>query len=185
MSIMYKGTDPLGVINDTDKAKKSDLTSIFETGTTASQAISAGTYFYLDGELVRAKTAIASGATFTKDTNYEVVTAGALNDTFYKAGDLITITPTDYIYGLAMGNSAYVNIQINKPIKASKATINNFPSSVSFGSIGGIKTISNIVVSSVTIGTTTIQIVLSSSNVATITSGTPIIFGTTFRINFS
>lgn len=56
-----------------------DLTSISETGTTASQAISSGTYFYLNGELVRAKVAIAQGATFTLNTNYEVVTAGALN----------------------------------------------------------------------------------------------------------
>lgn len=65
-------------------AKSADLTSISESGTTASQAISAGTYFYLDGTLVRAKTAIASGATFTLNTNYEVVTAGALNDRLWK-----------------------------------------------------------------------------------------------------
>lgn len=59
-------------------AKSADLTSISESGSTASQAISTGTYFYLDGTLVRAKTAIASGATFTLNTNYEVVN-GALN----------------------------------------------------------------------------------------------------------
>lgn len=63
------------------KADKSDLTSISETGSTASQAISAGTYFYLNGTLVRAKTAIANGATFTLNTNYEVVADGALNKT--------------------------------------------------------------------------------------------------------
>lgn len=61
------------------KAEKTDLTSIFESGTTASQAIGIGTYFYLNGTLVRAKTAIASGATFTLNTNYTVITAGALN----------------------------------------------------------------------------------------------------------
>ena len=61
------------------KANKTDLASISETGATASQTISAGTYFYLDGTLVRAKTDIASGATFTENTNYEVVSAGALN----------------------------------------------------------------------------------------------------------
>ena len=61
------------------KADKTDLTSISETGSTASQAISAGTYFYLDGVLVRAKTDIASGATFTENTNYEVVSVGGLN----------------------------------------------------------------------------------------------------------
>ena len=58
------------------KANKTDLTNISETGSTASQAISAGTYFYLDGTLVRAKTAIASGATFTENTNYEATTVG-------------------------------------------------------------------------------------------------------------
>ena len=65
-----------------EKAEKTDLTSIFESGATASQAISAGTYFYLDGTLVRAKINIASGATFTLNTNYEVVTVGTLNDKF-------------------------------------------------------------------------------------------------------
>lgn len=66
-----------------------DLTSISQTGSTASQAISAGTYFYLDGTLVRAKTAIANGATFTLNTNYEVVTDGALNES-----DICTLIST-------------------------------------------------------------------------------------------
>lgn len=64
---------------DSDKVEKTDLTSIIETGSTASQAISNGTYFYLDGVIVRAKAAIAGGATFTLNTNYEVLTVGALN----------------------------------------------------------------------------------------------------------
>lgn len=55
---------------------RSDITSINQTGTTATQAISSGTYFYLNGTLVRAKTDIASGATFTLNTNYEVATVG-------------------------------------------------------------------------------------------------------------
>jgi len=62
-----------------NSAKSADLTSISERGSTASQTISAGTYFYLNGTLVRAKNDIASGATFTENTNYEVITAGALN----------------------------------------------------------------------------------------------------------
>jgi hypothetical protein len=65
-----------------DKSNKSDLTSIFQTGTTASQTIGNGTYFYLDNVLVRAKADIANGGTFTVNTNYEVVTAGALNELF-------------------------------------------------------------------------------------------------------
>lgn len=52
------------------------------TNTTGS-TITAGTYFYLDGVLVRALLDIANGASFTLNTNYEVVTAGALNN---KAG---------------------------------------------------------------------------------------------------
>lgn len=76
------------------KANKTDLTSISETGSTASQAISAGTYFYLDGVLVRAKTAIASGATFTLNTNYEVVADGALNDvaSIYNQNSAVLLT---------------------------------------------------------------------------------------------
>ena len=66
------------------KADKTDLASISETGSTASQAISAGTYFYLNGTLVKAKTAIASGATFTENTNYIVVSAGGLNKLNWK-----------------------------------------------------------------------------------------------------
>lgn len=59
---------------------RSDITSINQTGTTATQAISSGTYFYLNEVLVRAKTAIASGATFTENTNYMVIAGGGLND---------------------------------------------------------------------------------------------------------
>lgn len=72
----------LGVVTDANKAAKSDLTSINATGTTntTGAAISSGTFFYLDGTLVRAKANIAIDATFTENTNYKVVTAGGLND---------------------------------------------------------------------------------------------------------
>jgi hypothetical protein len=64
-----------------DKANKTDLTSIVATGSTnaTGSTIASGKYFYLDGKLVRAKVDIANGASFTLNTNYEVVTAGALN----------------------------------------------------------------------------------------------------------
>lgn len=68
------------LVTDADVAHQTDLTNIRETGTTSSQAISAGTYFYLNNVLVKAKVDIANGATFTLNTNYEVVTAGALNE---------------------------------------------------------------------------------------------------------
>ena len=45
-----------------------------EDGATASKAYSAGKLFYHDGNLCKAKTSIASGATFTLNTNYEVTT---------------------------------------------------------------------------------------------------------------
>lgn len=45
-----------------------------EDGTTASKAYSAGKLFYHDGSLCKAKTSIASGATFTLNTNYEITT---------------------------------------------------------------------------------------------------------------
>jgi hypothetical protein len=79
--------DAIDEVNDKvdTKANKTDLTSISETGATASQAISNGTYFYLNGTLVRAKTDIASGATFTLNTNYEVVTVGGALDEIQSA----------------------------------------------------------------------------------------------------
>ena len=49
-----------------------------ETGTTASKAYAVGDYFILNGnQFCKAQTAIASGATFTLNTNYTVTTIGA------------------------------------------------------------------------------------------------------------
>ena len=45
-----------------------------EDGTTASQAYAAGKFFYHGGNFCKAKTSIASGATFTLNTNYEITT---------------------------------------------------------------------------------------------------------------
>lgn len=61
-------------------AKQTDLTSIIATGSknATGSTIASGTYFYLNGTLVRAKANIASGAKFTS-SNYEAVTAGGLN----------------------------------------------------------------------------------------------------------
>lgn len=77
-------TDALDAVKNTlnDKAAKNDLTDISQTNPncTVQNGIPAGTYFYLDGVLVRAKTLIGNGAPFTEGTNYEEVTAGGLND---------------------------------------------------------------------------------------------------------
>lgn len=49
-----------------------------ENGTTSSKAYAVGEYFILNGnQFCKAKTAIASGATFTLNTNYTVTTIGA------------------------------------------------------------------------------------------------------------
>ena len=83
--------DAIDEVND-NKANKTDLTSINQTGTTntTGSTIASGTYFYLNRVLVKAKTTIASGATFTLNTNYEVVTAGGLNaiENFLKTVDI-------------------------------------------------------------------------------------------------
>ena len=63
-------------------ALESDLCSIVQSGTTATQSISAGTYFYLNGTLVRAVTNIQNGDTFTSGTNYISVSVGGLNDLY-------------------------------------------------------------------------------------------------------
>ena len=102
-----KGKRPINGYGGGNLASKSDLTNIFQTGTTATQAIIAGTYFYLNGTLVRAKTAIASGATFTLNTNYELVTVGGLNavKVYYK-----DITKTSSQYGVVdIGDSEIDN----------------------------------------------------------------------------
>ena len=58
---------------------KTDISAIApeENGSTASQAYSAGQYFMKGTQFCKAKTSIASGATFTLNTNYEVTTVAA------------------------------------------------------------------------------------------------------------
>lgn len=57
----------------------SDINQTTSSGCTITNGIKKGTYFYLDGVLVRAKQAISNGDSFTS-SNYEVPTAGALNE---------------------------------------------------------------------------------------------------------
>ena len=91
------------------KANKADLTDINLTGSTntTGATIPSGYYFYLNGTLVRAKTDIASGATFTLNTNYEVVSIGALND---KGEDLLWSNP-DYT---ATFNNQTISVDLTK-----------------------------------------------------------------------
>lgn len=78
------------------KADKNDLATIHQTSPTCTETngIAAGVFFYLDNELVVAKTAIANGATFTLNTNYESPTAGGLNALKSALGDIEDITIT-------------------------------------------------------------------------------------------
>lgn len=65
---------PYALSNIALDAKKADISAIGtdESGrTTASKAYAIGEHFYKDGKFCTAKTAIASGATFTLNTNYE------------------------------------------------------------------------------------------------------------------
>lgn len=67
------------LLND-NKANKADISSIITTGTknTTGSQIASGTYFYLNGQLVKAKSVIAVNDDYTLNTNYEVVTVGGV-----------------------------------------------------------------------------------------------------------
>ena len=69
-TIVYKYVSPEDLTNITIKGSTNN------TGST----IASGTYFYLNGVIVKAKTSIANGATLTLNTNYEIPPAGAIND---------------------------------------------------------------------------------------------------------
>lgn len=60
---------------------KKDITNINIIGSTndTGSTITRGTYFYLNGSIVRAITSIANGATLTYDTNYATVPTGVTN----------------------------------------------------------------------------------------------------------
>ena len=79
-----------------DLASPSIIGSTNNTGST----IASGTYFYINGTLVKAKQSISSGATFTENTNYKTVTAGGLNDLINReiSGTTITTTTDSNVY---------------------------------------------------------------------------------------
>jgi len=78
------------------KADKTDISSIIATGATntTGATITAGTYFYLNGVLVKAKADIANGASYTDGTNYEAVTVGGLNALKNELNDRLVATGT-------------------------------------------------------------------------------------------
>ena len=72
----------VGIVLNRNPPRETDLASIHATGTnnTTGAIILAGTYFYLNGALVRAKEDIGIERPFTSGTNYAAVTDGGLND---------------------------------------------------------------------------------------------------------
>lgn len=68
--------DPTLYISERESEMRKAIAPI-ENGATASQAYAVGKYFFHNGDFCKAKTAIASGATFTLNTNYEVTTVAA------------------------------------------------------------------------------------------------------------
>jgi hypothetical protein len=131
--------------SDTGKADLG-LLAYVESGSTASKAYVVGEYFCWNGLLYRAKTAIASGASFTVGTNCFLVSDGASNDLeFYRPGESFTITGC-YLGVSAYGNPPPVRIypKTNKKIKASSVT---FSGSITWIRSGGTSVNSGTVTS--------------------------------------
>lgn len=72
-TVTYRA-DTKTYVNNLVTEENTSIIAPIETGTTASQAYAVGKYFLLNNQFCKAKTAIASGATFTLNTNYEVTT---------------------------------------------------------------------------------------------------------------
>lgn len=80
----------------------SDINQTAADGCTIVNGITKGTYFYLDGVLVKAKTSISNGDSFTS-SNYEVPTAGALNELISSFTSRIPTITSDANAPLALG----------------------------------------------------------------------------------
>lgn len=98
-----------------DKANKTDIATV-ESGSTASRAYSVGELVYVNGNLYKVITAIASGATFTVGTNIQSTNAsGALMDMTTPDGihDAIPttgITVLEYLRWWKIGKVVIVDI---------------------------------------------------------------------------
>ena len=108
-----------------DKAERSDLATLNLTGSTntTGSTINAGTFFYLNGEFCKALTNIANGATFTLNTNFEVVTVGGEISSIKNNANLFLNTDDINISDdtLAAGTSTTIvltNVYSNKVINA-------------------------------------------------------------------
>lgn len=88
-----------------------DLTNIDITGATnnTGSTIASGTFFYLNSVLVRAKIAISNGATFTLNTNYEVVTSGSLNQINTELREVDSLKYSDLASAISL--NAYTTLE--------------------------------------------------------------------------
>jgi len=73
--VEYRADSGLFIANETTAIRSCIAPT--ENGATASQAYAQGKYFFRGGNFCKAKTAIASGASFTLNTNYEITTVAA------------------------------------------------------------------------------------------------------------
>lgn len=105
-----------------NKALKSDLASPSITGTTnnTGSTITAGTFFYLNGVVCRAKEDIGSGATLTS-TNYESISSGITNE--FAGYEIRTVNISD---------TSPINIASKTGYKV---TLSNFVSACGIGCI--------------------------------------------------
>ena len=119
--------------NKGDLVNYEDLTSLYLTGSTNStgSTINAGTFFYLNGSYCKAKTNIANGATFTLNTNFEVVSVGgeisSINDNLSKNtfGTIVDLTAYTYASPYICPSDGYVTVAIyqNNPNSTAEAQI--------------------------------------------------------------
>ena len=98
--------------SDTSKANETELAYV-ESGTTASRAYAVDDLFCLGGQLCKAKTDIASGDTFTLNTNYSVVNEGGLNLLNSKIYRVAYSANGTYTYSLPSGR--WFLIYVNRP----------------------------------------------------------------------
>lgn len=88
-------TDSEGTVYSLDDTKCRDSIATVESGSTASKAYSVGDHFYRDGAFCTALQAIASGGSFTLNTNYAAGTVGdKISDLYRNIGLLTTPVPS-------------------------------------------------------------------------------------------
>jgi len=115
-----------GKVLDTNKCENSVIAPV-ENGSTASQAYAVGAHFIRDGAFCTAKTAIASGETFTLNTNY---TAGNVGDMLVMKDSPLTINAN--YFSMEKDNSFTINGKYFISARVKCTALPSSGSSVSF-----------------------------------------------------